>query len=362
MAVRRKFVTKFLGIDVGFGTTDVLLITEGNYFKMVLPTRGQLLARQVKNYQGDIYIHGIEMGGNPLASALKEKLKEGFRVFISETAAPTIHYNHKKVEEMGFEILSNSEFEALENPPGLVLHTCDIEPQIFIDFFRKRGMDGPFDIVAVAVQDHGRSEGSSTNFRAEWIQNQLEKAPTLDSFLFSEKKIPKFLSRMKTITSYLKQFFKKSRIYVMDTVFAAIQGAPYGNQTKPYLISVDIGNGHTAAVSQHIINNADEILGYFEFHTAKITARKLEWAMEKLVQGNITNEVIWKEGGHGGIAQKSVERPFDLFVTGPHRQLIQQTKLSFQFGSPLGDMMITGCVGLAVGIERREKLKLLHII
>ncbi|NVM28118.1 MAG: hypothetical protein HWN65_04685 [Candidatus Helarchaeota archaeon] len=312
-----------MGIDVGFGTTDILLIYEGKIFKMVLPTRGQQLAKQVKKYHGDIYVSGIEMGGNPLSGALRERIKEGDRIFITPKAAATINYDLKKVREKGFILISEEKFESTNKSKALIIRTADLSPDLLTNFLQNQGITPDFDVVAVAVQDHGKSNTSSTNFRGMWIQKQLEKAPVLDSFLFSESEIPPFLLRMNTNISYLKNFFPDSRLYVMDTVFAAIQGATYGQSIMSNVVSMDIGNGHTAAVSR----NEEEIVGYFEFHTSAVTPSKLEWAIEKLIQGNLSNEEIWKQGGHGALTKKSLEMPFDLFVTGPHRQLIKKTKL-----------------------------------
>ena len=325
---------------------------------MVLPTRGQQLAKQVRDSRGDIYIHGIEMGGNPLSAALKEKIKAGNQVFITPEGASTINYNINKVREKGFTIVSEKELEGANTDGSLKIHTVDLDPNALNNFLMNNYIPQDFDIIAVAVQDHGKSEGSSTNFRGQWIQAQLKKAPKLDSFLFSEKEIPSFLLRMNTIITYLRKFYPKSRLYVMDTVFAAIQGATYSQSIGPNVISMDIGNGHTAAVSR----KGDEIYGYFEFHTSAITPSKLEWAIEKLIDGKLTNEEIWSEGGHGALTRKPLAPPLDLYITGPHRRFITQTKLEYHFANPLGDMMITGCVGLALGIERREKIRILDSI
>ncbi len=348
----------FLGIDIGFGTTDILIIFNEKIFKMVLPTRGQQLAQQVINYQGDIYVGGIEMGGNPLAGALKTKLQEGFRIYITKEAAKTINYDLNKVKEKGFEIISEKKFESVSDQDGLIIQTADFLPDILNKFLLTQGIEYNFDIIGIAVQDHGKAEGSSTQFRGFWIQKQLEKDPVFDSFLFSELQVPPYLLRMRTIIEYFREFYPKSRIYVMDTVFAAIQGAIYSQPFEKNLISMDIGNGHTAAAT----HSRGEIYGYFEFHTSAITPSRLEWAIEKLVQGNLTNEEIWQKGGHGALTRKPCPNSFPILVTGPHRQLITQTHLPYSFANPLGDMMITGCVGLALGIEKREKIKILKSI
>jgi len=345
----------FLGIDIGFGTTDILVISEGKIYKMVLPTRGQQLAKQVRNYQGDVYIEGIEMGGNPLSEALKGKIKEGFDVFITHKAAATINYNFKKLQERGFTLISENEFKSANKNKALTIHTADFLPDRLNNFLEGQNISTNFDIVAVAVQDHGKTKKSSTEFRGIWIQEQLKKMPYLDSFLFSETQIPPYLIRMKEIHNHFKSFYPESRFYVMDTVFAAIQGAIYSQTTSANIISMDIGNGHTAAVSLA----SEEICGYFEFHTSAITPTKLEWAINKLIKGNLSNEEIWKEEGHGALTRKPISVPYNIFVTGPHRRLITETNLEYYFANPLGDMMITGCVGLAHGIEIREKIDLL---
>ena len=128
----------FLGIDVGFGTTDILIIVEGKIYKMVLPTRGQQLAKQVRNSHGDIYIHGIEMGGNPLSAALKEKIIAGNQVFITPEAASTINYNINKVKEKGFTIVSEKELEGANTDGSLKIHTVDLDPNTLNNFLMNK--------------------------------------------------------------------------------------------------------------------------------------------------------------------------------------------------------------------------------
>ena len=84
---------------------------------------------------------------------------------------------------------------------------------------------------------------------------------------------------------------------IMDTKFASIAGMCYdeiAEKLNSYIV-IDIGNGHTTAAS---IENK-KIQGIFEHHTRNLTEESLERYIKRLATGEITNEEIYNDHGHG---------------------------------------------------------------
>ena len=92
---------------------------------------------------------------------------------------------------------------------------------------------------------------------------------------------------------------------------------------------------------------------FFSIHPVNPQPRLIQQAVQ-----------ILREGGHGayvrsapGFASLEV-----MVATGPKRALLQGTKLPWVFGSPLGDNMMTGTVGVLEAIRRRKGLPPLPLL
>ena len=97
----------------------------------------------------------------------------------------------------------------------------------------------------------------------------------------------------------------------------------------------------------------DSILGLFEHHTHLLTRNRLEDLIVKLVEGKLTNEEVYNDGGHGCLTLESrKDLPF-VSVVGPQRSLMAGSNLSPYFASPYGDMMLAGCFGLVRAFAHR---------
>jgi uncharacterized protein (DUF1786 family) len=129
---------------------------------------------------------------------------------------------------------------------------------------------------------------------------------------------------------------------VIDTGVAAILGAlcdPWVSERAVEGITlVNAGNAHTFCVNLV----GEEVCGIFEHHTHGIDRDHLLSLIGKLREGTLTNDDVFKEGGHGA----AVHRPHPsrhIAVTGPNRKKLLPD--AYQT-APYGDMMLTGCFGL----------------
>ncbi|MBD3228638.1 MAG: hypothetical protein GF329_10680 [Candidatus Lokiarchaeota archaeon] len=348
---------KVVTFDIGVGTIDILVwdSEKVNIFKMVMPSPLQFISKRIKSINDrDLLINGIEMGGYPIGSAIISHLSKNLKVYMTYPAWKTIKYNRKYVLDKGIQIVDEKKANKLNEKPNIeVEFLTDLNIDYYFELFTHFGIETDFDYIGIAVQDHGYSadKKSSTNFRREWIVNLLKNKPKFSNFLFSHKSIPDYLSRSKGLANYI---YEKTGIplFIADTVIVAMKGCLYDpNISHKRLITMDIGNGHTCAFSI----DSEEILGYFEFHTHSITPEKLEWALNSLVNGDLTNEDILKLDGHGAYIRKKMDNDYKIIVTGPRRDIMENVKLEYVFGAPFGDHMITGAVGLLKLILERIK-------
>jgi uncharacterized protein (DUF1786 family) len=76
------------------------------------------------------------------------------------------------------------------------------------------------------------------------------------------------------------------------------------------------------------------------------------------VDGRLDHRRILAEGGHGAYVRIAVGRlALDAIIaTGPKRRLAAGSRLPIIWGAPLGDNMMTGCVGLLESLRRRKGL------
>lgn len=346
---RRKGV-RILAIDVGVGTQDILLYdsakTPENNIKMVLPSATQILAKRIRNSKGNLLFSGTTMGGGPMAMAINNHIKKGYRVVMTARAARSIRDNLREVEEMGIEIVGDKDARDydFENPI-----TRDIDFEFLKKTFEAVGERFEFDAIGIAVQDHGYSEHKSDRvFRFEKIKEVLEKGATLKDFGFENP--PEYFTRMKAVLKTAREYYK-GKVIVFDTKIAAIAGAIYGVKERPAL-SIDIGNGHTLAGA---IDEEDKVTGMFEHHTGMLNKDKMEALIRRFVNGKLPNEEVYNDGGHGCYLKEKIEmRDIKrILATGPNRRLLEKSTLKIEFANPIGDVMMTGPVGIVDMVRAR---------
>jgi uncharacterized protein (DUF1786 family) len=351
---------RFLIVDVGAGTLDLLYYdTESNqHFKTVARSPVKTLAEEAERVPGNLLITGTEMGGGTLSSVLKRRAQEAV-VVMSASSAATVHHNLDKVRSWGIKVVDDKEAEELGQTGGYyTLTTGDLEVDRLEKIVKALGVPFSFEVVGLCAQDHGRPpEGvSHLDYRHEIFKSRLDKNPFPHVLLYRSDEVPVTLSRLASMAKSA-ELLPTDEVYVMDSGMAAILGASMDPcaRKKERILTLDVATSHTVGAGME----GEELTGFFEYHTSDITRERLEVLMRQLSDGTLQHKQILQEGGHGAYIRKAFGfKKADLIIaTGPKRQLVENSRLPIQFGSPLGDNMMTGTVGVLESIRRRKGLR-----
>jgi len=352
-----------LSIDIGAGTTDILVFYPDTkqHYKAVLPSPIRKFANFIKELKTDLLISGTIMGGGAVSAAVVQHAQK-YKVFMTPGEAKTIHDDLKKVAKKGIIIISDKEKARLrkENLTHLIFgDVCLSDLRVLL---KKMGIERNFSYIGGAVQDHGvpPKETTSIDFRHQFMKEIIEKNPKPESFLFSLKEIPSYLTRMKSTGKLLSQI-PQHKVFMMDTGMAAVVGVCQDDNLKEcsnFLVA-DIGNSHTlgACISDGLVG------GFFEYHTDNLTPGKIEKLFIGLANGNLEHHKIIAEGGHGAYIRfcPGWDKIEKIVVTGPRRkEIMEGVKLKYWEGAPWGDTMMAGAVGLIEAIRYKEKLNIVY--
>jgi len=331
---------KILAIDIGAGTQDILLFDSDknieNCTSLVLPTPSKILAGRLKKIEGDLFIHGDTIGGGSLGRAIDNQLKKGYRVLMEESAAYSIRNDLDEVRSMGIEVgvkPTSGQFHELE--------ICEIDLDLLRSFLTQFGEEFKFDVVAIAVQDHGVAPQtiSDRTFRFNRMEAMLQQDNRPESFHFLEGSVPDYFLRMKSAVRAVRRF-SASPVLVMDTAFSAILGCM--DQVEEPSLVVNVGNGHTIAA----LMIDGKIEGIYEHHTHQLTPEKLEKHLRLFCRGELEGQEVYEDDGHGVITLTPFLGDIHVRVTGPNRDLFRKTSLNYTFAAPGGNTMMTGPMGL----------------
>jgi len=361
---RRRRSRKILAIDIGAGTEDILLYDEAknveNCVRMVLPTPSIVYATSVDHATTlgeDIFVKGYTIGGGEFATSVMRHLEKGFRAMMTESAAYSIRNDLDEVKQIGIEVRRG------EEPPegfrGEVLDIGEVNLKELDVFLSKKNVSlSDVDVVAIAVQDHGASPKGISNrrFRIEKMREQLSRRRRPEDFAFKEDEVPECFIRMNSAVRASKSQFPNSKVIVMDTSIAAIAGCLQDSLVvrEESVLTVNLGNGHTMAA----IVLKGEICGIAEHHTQLLTPRRLERLLRDFADGELKDEDVFNEGGHGvAFATKppSFSKIGLIAATGPNRHLIEKAGVEAHFAAPAGDMMMTGPMGLVAAAKSKYR-------
>jgi uncharacterized protein (DUF1786 family) len=316
------------------------------------------MAEAAENLPGNLLITGTEMGGGALSGVLERRSKEA-EVIMSASAAATIHHNPERVRSLGIKIVNDVEAAALKQHQDYhTLKTCDLEVDRLEEIVKGLGMPFSFDVVGLCAQDHGKAPDgvSHLDYRHEIFKAVLDEEPFPHGLLYRNDEVPRSLSRLKAMCESA-EMLPTDEIYVMDSGMAAILGASMDSRVreKKRTMVLDIATSHTVAAALE----EGEMAGFFEYHTKDITLERLEALLEALTEGRLNHGEILREGGHGAYIRKTLgfQKRENIVATGPKRRLVEKSRLPILFGSPLGDNMMTGTVGVLEAIRRRKELK-----
>jgi len=339
-----------LAVDVGGGTQDLFLWRPGeaveNAVKLVLPAPTQVIARRLRRHTvagRAVFLTGRLMGGGPITSAVRQHLAQGLPVYATPAAALTLHDNIDNVMRWGVAVTDNPPPEA----DPLILGDVDLETlnQVFAAF--EVPLPAAF---AVAVQDHGYSPHSSNReFRFQLWREMLARGGRLADLAFRD--VPESLTRMRAVAEAIPG------VLLMDTCTAGVRGALLDPEARRHLANgltvVNVGNAHTFAA----LIREDRIFGIYEHHTGLLSPDKLAQHLRRFQAGELKHEEIFDDNGHGCAIHPDYlqEAPFAFTViTGPRRSLARGWP--GVFAAPLGDMMLSGCFGLADAWLEKEGL------
>ena len=358
-------MSRFVMIDIGAGTMDILYYdTESElHYKAVVKSPVRYIAEKAAAVSGNLLVSGCEMGGGPITKVLRDRAKTS-KVMISASAAATLHHNLEKVKNWKLNIIDDQEAAALRRKKRyseLTLADLDVDRiQQIIDGF---GVAFEFDAVAVCAQDHGvPPEGMShLDFRHNMFKARLESKPYAHNLLYKDNEVPPEMNRLSSIANSAR-LLPAAEVYVMDSGMAAILGASQDAlaKDKDKIFILDVATSHTVGAAM----SANEIAGFFEYHTVDITLERLETLLRDLGEGKLKHRQILREGGHGAFMRKAIGFAEDdvIIATGPKRRLVENSHLPIFFGAPLGDNMMTGTVGLLEAVRRRKGLAPINYI
>jgi len=325
-----------LAVDIGRGTQDVLIYDPSraveNCTKMVLPAPTVVIGQRIREAaaRGEgVFLDGFTMGGGDSVQAVSQHIRKGLPVFATETAALTIHDNLEMVRALGIQVVS------CQPPRTTLVRTTDYMETELRTAIGAFGVEYP-ESLAFAVQDHGFSPGESNRIhRFRVLQEVLDDGGWQVRALAKDPPLP-------TMTRMVALREQAPRALVIDTGVAAILGAfcdPWVRERSPEGITlVNAGNAHTFCVNLR----EEEVCGIFEHHTASLDRDHLLAMIGKLRKGTLTNEMVFREGGHGARVHQPLPSQ-QLAVTGPNRKLLLPDAHQV---APFGDMMLTGCFGL----------------
>jgi uncharacterized protein (DUF1786 family) len=355
----RRAMSKFLILDIGAGTLDILYYSSEDelHYKAVVKSPILTVEEKIRGLPGNLLLTGREMGGGIVSKILTERARKE-EVIVSASAAATLHHSLQKVRSWGIRVIDDSEAEQLKRTnkySSLVLQDLDVgRLKSIVEGF---GIPFQFDILGICAQDHGTPpEGvSHLDYRHQVFKAALDKDPFPHALLFRDSEIPSTFTRLRSIAESARLIPAKE-IYVTDSGMAAILGGSMDSRTQAFerVLVLDIATSHTVGA----ILERGEMAGWFEYHTRDITLKKLDALLIELADGTLDHERILREGGHGAHIRRKVGKGAleTIVATGPKRSLVQNSRFPMILGAPLGDNMMTGTVGILEAIRSRKNL------
>ncbi|MDD1767551.1 MAG: DUF1786 domain-containing protein [Methanomassiliicoccales archaeon] len=351
---------RMLALDIGVGTTDIMLIdsekNSENCSKAVIPSparRHAAAVRAATKGKKDLFILGDTVGGGEFSSALKRHVAAGLKVTMTEEAAFSVRNDLDEVRERGIAVVAD------RSPPagfaGDVLWLQEVQIGEIVRFFEAAGESGAVDSVAIAVQDHGVSPKGVSNrtTRIERFRQIISRDRRLESLCFEKSQVPKDFLRLRCAAARAGKEIPEARVFVMDTSPVAALGCledPDANRDG-CVLAVNAGNGHTLAV----LLQKMEVLGAMEAHTRAFDSKRLGKFLRGFLNSTLSNEDVFDDGGHGLFRlEEKLPKPDQVLVTGPNRTLMEGSGMKFRYATPAGDVMMTGPMGLNRAVQHRK--------
>jgi len=353
---------RFLILDIGAGTMDILWYDTASHlhYKAVAKSPVLCAAEKAASLPGDLLVLGTEMGGGSVGEALRKRAQNG-SVVMSRSASATVHHNPERVLASGIKVVEDRAAEDLQKDPRYsVLWLGDLDVLRLHQIVECLDVPFAFEAVGICAQDHGVPPPgiSHLDYRHGLFRAALDKDPRPHSLLFHAENLPPSFSRLKAI-SRSAEALPADQIYLMDSGMAAILGASMDPAAtgKEIILTLDVATSHTVGATL----DRGELAGFFEYHTQDVTLERLEALVVDLAEGNLDHRSILREGGHGAYIRKPVtwDRVEAVVVTGPRRGIVKGSRIPLVLGSPLGDNMMAGTVGVLEAMRRHMGLEVM---
>ena len=359
-----------LAVDVGAGTTDILLTRAGqpleNAVKLVVPSATQVAGARIAaaTARGQtVVFRGPVMGGGAVTQAMKAHLAAGHAFVATESAAASFADDLDKVRALGARVVGEgAAAEVLRRLPAdaaAEVASGDLDAAALTQALRLLGVEPAFAAVAVAVQDHGYAPGSSNRvLRFSLWERALAERRRIADLFYDAGDVPPELTRLHAAATAAADLAGDRPVLTGDTGPAALYGAlPEGAEDA---VLVNIGNGHTVC----LLALEGRVAGVFEHHTVCLDRAGLELQLSRWLAGDLHSDEVRADHGHGAVlAPHATGAAVDaggvwslpLIVTGPRRDLLADSELPAEFAAPHGDMMLTGCFGLLRALQDRHE-------
>ncbi|MGD8883152.1 MAG: DUF1786 family protein, partial [Desulfobacterales bacterium] len=149
-------MSKFLMIDVGAGTMDILHYDTDTdlHYKAVVKSPVRYLPERVNRVVGNLLVVGNEMGGGPITQVLIDRANAA-EVVMSVSAAATLNHDLDKIRSWGLKVIEDERAEDLRRSQNYTVITLgDLEPARLEQIVKSFGVPFEFDAVAICAQDH----------------------------------------------------------------------------------------------------------------------------------------------------------------------------------------------------------------
>jgi uncharacterized protein (DUF1786 family) len=352
-----------LAVDVGAGTTDVLLTRPGqpleNAVKLVVPSATQVAGARIAaaTARGQtVVFRGAVMGGGAVTQAMKAHLAAGHAFVATESAASSFADDLDTVRALGARVVgegaANEVLRRLPADAAVEVASGDLDAAGLVSALRLLGVEPAFTAVALAVQDHGYAPGSSNRvLRFSFWQAAVDERRPVGELFHELADVPPALTRLRAAADAVAGLAGDAPALVADTGPAALYGALADGAGDAVLVNV--GNGHTVC----LLALDGRVAGVFEHHTSCLDGAGLEARLRRWLAGDLHSDEVRADHGHGAVLAPGTDGAaldpgapgglrLPLVVTGPRRALLADGGLPAEFAAPHGDMMLTGCFGL----------------
>ena len=353
-----------LAIDVGAGTSDILLTRPGhpleNAVKLVVPSATQVAGARIAaaTARGQtVVFRGPVMGGGAVTMAMKAHLAAGHAFVATESAAASFADDLDRVRALGARVVGEGAaadvLRRLPDGSAAEVASGDLDAAALTAALRLLGAEPTFAAVAVAVQDHGYApDGSNRVLRFSLWERAVTERRLIGDLFYDTAAVPPALTRLRAAADSAAALAGAAPALVADTGPAALYGAlPDGIAD---VVLVNIGNGHTVC----LLAREGRVAGVFEHHTSCLDCAGLELRLRRWLTGDLQSDEVRADHGHGAVlapgAAGGDPSRLPLIVTGPRRGLLAGSELPAEFAAPHGDMMLTGCFGLLRALRQRH--------